>query len=262
MAKFFKNTLIARYQREALKELRQKGFILPDLQTIRKNFTLLTGNYGSTRERVFASVAAQGDFKMKKGTLIPGLEHFKNLKIQNRINNQIRANLKTVGAKASKYYKPFNIENISGQNQAIEKKAYDRAIQTMQGKNVSVLLGRYVGSYKGLITSIGNAFGKQYRVIRDIINILYGNLRVIEAQWTSNSPKLTKGVEAAVAFIQNIESKLPQGVQVKVMYSSDQVLMKTFIVELIEAVGLNPDDYKDEIMQIMRDTSVPDGSVF
>lgn len=257
----FKNPLIARYQREAMKELAKIGIKLPDLETVRKNYTTAPGKYKSTRERVFASVAQQGNFVMKRGGTIPGLEHFQNIKTQNRINNQIRANLSTLKTRPSKFYKPFNLTRISGTSKQVEETAYRRAVATMTGKTTSKLLGRYVGGYRGLITSIVNSFGvKRYLLIQDILNILYGQLRVIEAAWTSKNPKLTPAVQAAAALLNKIESLLPDGVSAKVMYSSDEIVIKVYIIQLTEAVGLNPDDYMADIMAIMRDTTGTDGA--
>lgn len=254
-----RSPLTSRYQREAVKALAKIGIQLPDLATIRKNYVELPGNFASTRERVFASVAQQGQFKMRRGGTIPGLEHFWNIKQQNQINNQIRANLNTLRTKPSKYYKPFNISKISGTSASVEVAAYRRAVFTMQNKTSDKLIGRYVGAYRGLITSITNAFGTGYQLIRDILNILYGQLRVMEAAWTSKTPVLSAGVQAAAALLRQIEDHLPNGVTAKILYSSDQVAMKVFIVELTEAVGLNPDDYTADILAIMRAVNGTDG---
>lgn len=254
------NPMITRYQREAIKALGNIGIQLPDLATIRKNFKLSTAPHKSLRDQVFASVAAQGVFKMRRGGSIPGLEHYENIKLQNRINSQIRANLRFAAARPSKYYKPFNISTIRGSDKKSEERAYRRAITIMTGKTTSKFLGRYVGGYRGLITSIANAFGLSNPLIKDIVRILQGQLRALEQQWSSKDPKITTSVKAASSFLQSIEDQLPHGVSVKVMFSSDQVLIKTFIIELTIAVGLNPDDYKAEIAQIMRDTNGANGA--
>lgn len=250
---------ITRYQREALNYFVKKGFTLPDLQTIRQNFNwnalqqqanAKTGK--SLRDLVKEQVVSQGYFKLNRNVQIPGLTHYRNLQKQEKINRQIRGNLAQIKGKPSKYYKPFDISSIRGVDAQTVKRAYDRALRIMDTKTTDKLLGRYVGAYGGLLTSIANALGTNTRLVKDILIILGRQHQVMSTAWTSVNPKITGGVQAAAAYLDKIENALPNGVEIGVLYSSDEYVIKVYLMDIILAVGLDPANYTTDIQQIMR----------